>query len=159
MFRLLFFSIWLVIHPVHVSLMSIDYVPDQEIFKVFLRIYYDDFLLDSGIKTADQKNLDFSVNNAFTQEVMANYVNDRIRISVNKKQIPAKLGEMNLSDNELRMNLFFSSTRKVSSITVKNLIMTSLYSDQANMIIVKVNDFERGVKLTAEEPEMTFEIN
>ena len=159
MFRLLFFSIWLVTHPVHVSLMSIDYVPDKEIFKVFLRIYYDDFLLDAGIKTADQKSLDFSVNNPFTQEVMTNYVNDRIRISINKKQIPVKLGEMNLSENELRMNWFFSSTRKVSSITVKNLVMTSLYSDQANMIIVKVNDFEKGVKLTAEETEKTFKIN
>ena len=139
--------------------MSIDYAPDQKLFNVFLRIYFDDFLLDSGIKTADQKNLDFSANNKYTHEVMASYVNDRISISVNKRQIPAELGEMSLSDNELRMNLFFSSAKKVSSITVKNLIMTSLYSDQANMIIVKVNDFEEGVKLTAEEPEKTFEIN
>ena len=159
MVRLLFFSLWLATHPVHVSLMSIDYAPDQKLFNVFLRIYFDDFLLDSGIKTADQKNLDFSVNNPYTREVMASYVNNRIMISVNKRQIPAELGEMSLSDNELRMNLFFNSAKKVSSITVKNLIMTSLYSDQANMIIVKVNDFEEGVKLTAEEPEKTFEIN
>jgi len=159
MIRLLFFSLWLAFHPVHVSLMSIDYAPDQKLFNVFLRIYFDDFLLDSGIKTADQKNLDFSVNNQYTRKVMASYVNDRIMISVNKRQIPAELGEMSLSDNELRMNLFFSSAKKVNSITVKNLIMTSLYSDQANMIIVKVNDFEEGVKLTAEEPEKTFEIN
>jgi hypothetical protein len=159
MVRLLFLSFWLATHPVHVSLMSIDYVPDQEMFKVFLRIYYDDFLLDSGIGTADQKNLDFSSNNSFTKEVLANYVNDRIRISVNKSRIPAKLEEMNLSENELRMNLFYSPAKKVSSITVKNLIMTSLYGDQANMIIVKVNDFEEGVKLTADEPEKTFEIN
>jgi hypothetical protein len=139
--------------------MSIDYVPDQEIFKVFLRIYYDDFLLDSGINSAGQKNLDFSMNSPYTQEVMASYINNRITISINNKQIPAKLGEMNLSENELRMNWVFSSTRKVSSITVKNLVMTSLYSDQANMIIVKVNDFEKGVKLTAEETEKTFKIN
>jgi hypothetical protein len=159
MVRLLFFSLWLATHPVHVSLMSIDYVPDQKLFNVFLRIYFDDFLIDSGIKAADQKNLDFSMNNQYTREVMASYINDRIRISVNKRQIPAELGEMSLSDNELRMNLFFSSAKKVSSITVKDLIMTSLYSDQANMIIVKVNNFEEGVKLTAEEPEKTFEIN
>ena len=159
MVRLLFFSLWLATHPVHVSLMSIDYVPDQKLFNVFLKIYFDDFLLDSGIKGSDQKNLDFSKNNPFTKEVIANYVNDRIRISVNNRQIPAELGDMDLSDNELRLNLFFSSAKKVNSITVKNLIMTSLYNDQANMIIVKVNDFEEGVKLTAEEPEKTFEIN
>jgi hypothetical protein len=159
MVRLLFISLWLATHPVHVSLMSIDYVPDEKLFNVFLRIYFDDFLLDSGINTADQKKLDFSVNNSYTRDIIASYINERIRISINKKQIPAELGEMSLSDNELRMNLFFSSAKKVNSITVKDLIMTSLYSDQANMIIVKVNDFEEGVKLTAEEPEKTFEIN
>ncbi len=159
MVRLLLFSLWLVSHPVHVSLLSIDYMPDQEKFKVFLRIYFDDFLLDSGINNADQKNLDFSGVNLFTREVMAKYVNERLKISVNKRQIKAELGEMDLSENELRMNLFFSSSGKISTITVKNLIMTSLYNDQANMIIVKVNDFEEGVKLTAEEPEKTFGIN
>jgi len=159
MVRLLLFTIWLAAHPVHVSLLSIDYMPDQKKFKVFLRIYFDDFLLDSGIKSADQKNLDFSGGTLFTREVLAKYVNEKIKISVNKRQITAELGDMALSENELRMNLFFNSSGKINSIAVKNLIMTSLYSDQANMIIVKVNDFEEGVKLTSEEPEKTFEIN
>ena len=159
MVRLLFFSLWIAAHPVHVSLLSIDYMADQKKFKMFLRIYYDDFLLDSGIKSADQKNLDFSGGTLFTREVLAKYVNEKIKISVNKRQITSELGDIALSENELRMNLFFSSSGKIDRITVKNLIMTSLYSDQANMIIIKVNDFEEGVKLTAEEPEKTFEIN
>ena len=101
----------------------------------------------------------FSGNDQFTREALGNYVNDRVRITVNNRQIQAKMVEMDLSDNELRMNLVFSSARKVNTITVKNLIMTSLYSDQANMIIVKVNDFEEGVRLTSQETEKTFEIN
>jgi hypothetical protein len=39
------------------------------------------------------------------------------------------------------------------------LIMTSLYNDQSNMIIVRVNDFEEGVKLTSEKTEQSFKIN
>jgi hypothetical protein len=159
MVRFLFFSLWLVVHPVHVSLLSIDYVPDKEIFNMFLRVYFDDFLLDSGIKTEDQKNLNFSDCNLFTKEVIRNYVNDKIRILVNNRNISAELENVDLSDNELRMNLFFNSIKKVNSITVKNLIMTSVYNDQANMTIIKVNEFEEGVKLTAEETEKTFEIN
>jgi hypothetical protein len=126
---------------------------------VFLRVYFDDFLLDSGIKTEDQKKLNFSDTSLFTKEVIGNYVNDKIKIFVNNKNIPAKLESMDLSDNELRMNLFFNSVKNVNSIAVKNLIMTSVYNDQANMTIVKVNDFEEGVKLTAEETEKKFEIN
>lgn len=159
MIRFLFLSLWLAAHPVHVSIMSVDFVPDKEIFNVFLKIYYDDFLLDSGIKSTDQKNLNFTENNAFTREAILKYINERIKISVNKKQISAELTDMNLSENELRMNLFFNSVKKVNTITVKDLIMTSLYNDQANMLIVKVNDFEEGVKLTPEETEKTFEIN
>jgi hypothetical protein len=34
--------------------------------------------------------------------------------------------------------------------------MTDLHSDQANMIIVRVNDFEEGVKLTPDMTEKTF---
>jgi hypothetical protein len=156
---ILFFSFWLALHPVHVSLLSIDYAPDKELFNVFLRIYFDDFLLDSGIKTEDQKKLDFSESNSFTKEIIGNYVNDKIRIIINKRQISAELENIDLSDNELRMNLFLKPIGKVNTITIKNLVMTSLYNDQANMIIVRVNDFEQGVKLTAEETEKTFEIN
>jgi len=157
--RILIISFWLALHPVHVSLLSIDYAPDKELFNVFLRIYFDDFLLDSGIKTEDQKKLDFSESNSFTKEVIGNYVNDKIRIIINKRQISAELENIDLSDNELRMNLFLRPISKVKIITIKNLVMTSLYNDQANMIIVRVNDFEQGVKLTAEETEKTFEIN
>lgn len=159
MVKLLFITLWLAAHPVHVSLLSIDYAPDKELFNVFLRIYYDDFLLDSGMSVEDQKNLNFSVNDQFTRERLGNYINDRLRITVNSRQMSAELQDMDLSDNELRMNLVIGSVKKVNTIVVKNHIMTSLYTDQTNMTIVRVNSFEEGVRLTAAETEKTFKIN
>jgi len=159
MVKLLFITLWLAAHPVHVSLLSIDYAPDKELFNVFLRIYYDDFLLDSGMSSEDQKNLNFSVNDQFTRETLGNYINDKLSITVNSRQMSAKLEDMDLSDNELRVNLVLSSVKKVNTITVKNLIMTSLYTDQSNMTIVRVNSFEEGIRLTAVETEKTFKIN
>jgi hypothetical protein len=159
MVRILIFSFLLALHPVHVSLLSIEYAPDQELFNMFLRIYFDDFLLDSGIKADDQKKLDLSEVNSFTKEIIGSYVNDKIRIIINNRQIAAELENIDLSDNELRMNLNLKPIKKVNTITIKNFVMTSLYNDQANMIIVRVNDFEQGVKLTAEETEKTFKIN
>lgn len=159
MVKLLFITLWLAAHPVHVSLLSIDYVPDKELFNVFLRIYFDDFLLDSGISSEDQKNLNFSVNDQFTRETLGNYINDKLSITVNSRKMSAELQDMDLSDNELRMNLVLSSVKKVNTITVKNLIMTSLYTDQSNMTIVRVNSFEEGVRLTAVETEKIFKIN
>ena len=159
MVRILFFSLWLAFHPVHVSILSIDYSPGKELFNMFIRVYFDDFLLDSGIKDEERKTLNFSNSNSFAKEVIMKYVNNRISIIVNNKHISAELSAFELSDNELRMNLLLNSVKKVNTITVKNLVMTSLYNDQANMTIVKVNDFEQGVKFTADETEKTFKIN
>ena len=49
MFRTSIFSIWFAFHPVHVTLTSIDFIPERDSFKVFVRMYFDDFLLDSKV--------------------------------------------------------------------------------------------------------------
>jgi len=159
MVRVLFFLFLLAPHPVHVSLLSIDYSAEREVFDMFVRVYFDDFLIDSRIKSSDQKNLNFSDINPITKEVIINYVNDKIEIHLDDKKVSPELEKINLSDNELRMNLFFNSISKVKTIRVKNLIMTSIYNDQANMTIVRMNDFEEGAKLTPEETERMFIVN
>jgi hypothetical protein len=63
-----------------------------------------------------------------------------------------------LVDNELSINLLYQGDKKPKIISVKNLIMTDLYSDMANMVIVRINEFEEGVKLTPDIYEQTFKI-
>jgi|GEM_PF-2696112 len=41
---------------------------------------------------------------------------------------------------------------------VKNLIMTGLYGDMSNMILLKINDFEKGFRLTSDITEQTIKI-
>lgn len=125
---------------------------------MFMKIYFDDFLLDSGVGAGGGDKLVFKGSDEFTKVFLTDYVNEKVRITINGDPVKAELGKMDLSDNELRMNLSFGSKSKVRSITVKNQIMTSIYSDQANMLIVKVNDFEEGAMLTAVETEKRFDI-
>jgi len=124
-----------------------------------MRIYYDDFLLDSGISTDESKRLVFTTDNTYTKGVLMNYINEKVRIIVNDKQVSLNLHSFDLSENELRMNLSAEAAGEINSVTVKNYVMTTLYGDMANMIIVKVIDFEEGVKLTSTETEKVFIIN
>jgi len=158
MFKTLFISIWLIFHPVHVTLTSINYVPENECFKVFVRIYFDDFMLDLNQNGKEIQNIDFSDNNSSKMDVMQKYLSDKILIKVNEELLSGKLLDIKMADNEISMNLEYNTEKKPKTITVKNLIMTDLYSDQANMVIVKINDFEEGVKLTSYLTEQTFKI-
>jgi hypothetical protein len=158
MFKILFISIWFALHPVHVTLTSIDYVPDNDSFKVFVRMYFDDFLRDYRLSVGEIQEKGFSGENSSSKEEMQKYLSQKVVLTVNSKELSAKLQDLNLVDNEVSMNLVYRMNKKPRTLTVKNLIMTTLYTDQSNMLIVRVNNFEEGVKLTSDVYEQTFKI-
>jgi hypothetical protein len=159
MFKILALSIWFILHPVHVTLTSIDHVTNTDSIKVFVRMYYDDFLLDYSLSGMELPVDTEQLENSFPSDLMYNYLDEKVYIFINNKQLKGKLLNMTLEDNEISMNLLFRSDSKPKVITVKNLIMTELYNDQANMTIIRINDFEEGVMLTPLRTEETFKLN
>ena len=151
-------SVWFLMHPVHVTLTSIDFVPDKGSFIVFVRIYFDDFLTDSKENGNAVNGEEFFAGTSASRDAMHKYLSEKLIIKVNEKLLSGKLLEMKVADNEISMNLEYNGGKKPNTIIVKNLILTNLYSDQSNMVIVKVNDFEEGVKLTSDNTEQTFKI-
>ena len=158
MLKILALSVWLVFHPVHVTLTSIDHVTNTDSLKVFVRMYYDDFLLDyslSGFKLPDGEE---QFENSFPSDLMSDYLDKKVNIIINNKQLTGQLLNLTLEDNEISMNLLYRSDKKPRVITVENKIMTELYSDQANMTIIRINNFEEGIMLTPLKTEETIEL-
>jgi hypothetical protein len=121
-------------------------------------MYYDDFLLDyslSGMTGWDENSQNVKT---FPEELMNNYLDEKVNIIVNNKHLKGKLLNLTLEDNEISMNLLYRTEKKLKMITVRNLIMTGLYSDQANMTIIRINDFEEGVMLTPMKTEQTLSL-
>jgi ribosomal protein S24E len=86
------------------------------------------------------------------------YLAAKLIIKVNEKLISGKLQDMNVAEKEIGMNVEYSGGGKPKTINVINLIMTSLYSDMSNMVIVRVNNFEEGMKLTSDITQQIFNI-
>jgi len=138
--------------------MSIDYVPESDSFNVFLKVFYDDFLLDYGLEDSNQQPFDFSADQTYMKDKLLSYINGKITLKVNGRNLSGRIEEVNLTDGELKMNMIFSSQGRVRTVTIRSLIMTDLYSDQANMVILRVNGFEEGFRLTPEKTEETFKM-
>jgi hypothetical protein len=159
MLRALALSIWLLFHPVHVTLTSIDHVTGTDTLKVFVRMYYDDFLRDYRLFDSTGESLNkFSAGQPFPSDMMNNYLNEKVNISVNNKQLKGKLLNLVMANNEISINLLYKTVKKPKKISVSNMIMTGLYSDQANMTMIKIDDFEEGVKLTPEKSMESFNL-
>ncbi|MBI5010475.1 MAG: hypothetical protein HZB98_12695, partial [Bacteroidia bacterium] len=129
MFKSLVLSLCLILHPVHVTMTSIDYVPENDSLKVYLRMYYDDFLLDLVMSGENKGDDFFTSDSQEAKEVMEGYINKKLIIKVNKKQIAGKLNDLEIVDNEVKLGIEYKTTKQPGLLTVNNQIMTDLYND------------------------------
>jgi hypothetical protein len=155
MFRILFLF-WIGFHPVHVSLTSLDYNPDSGFVSGFVRIYLDDFLVDCSCGTKQEKLI---AGDKAAVMALNDYLNRKLIISLDYTSVKGEIKNVAINGNEIDINLHYISRTKPGIITVRSHIMTDIYDDQANMVIVKVLDYEEGARLTSKVTEQTFKVN
>ena len=158
MLKTIILSFIVLAHPVHVSLMSVEYYEKTDVFNVFLKIYFDDFMLDYRLLTGDTAKFDFMANKENAESLIGKYLNEKVQIFAEGKKLDWKLMKFDSSDGELKMDLTFNNKTKSKYFLVKNHIMTDLYKDQSNLLIFRYGNFEEGIKLTSEKQEQIFKV-
>ena len=116
---------------------------------------FDDFLKDLQTIDDDRNLSTIFSRQPFPSDLINQYFNSKVFIYVNDKLLIGKLLSANITDNDINLNLFYRSGKKPKSITVRNLILTGWYSDQTNLTIIRINNFEKGIKLTPGHNEET----
>jgi hypothetical protein len=155
MIRALVISFWLIIHPGHVTMTSIDYVQGTDSLKVSCRMEFEDFLKDLQTIDDDRNLRRLFTKQPFPSDLINQYFNTKVFIYVNNNLLIGKLLSANLTYTDINLNLIYRSPKKPKLITVKNMILTGWYTDQTNLIIVRINNFEKGIKLTPQHNEET----
>jgi hypothetical protein len=148
--KILTISFWLFMNPDHVTMTSIDYVQGTDSLKVSCRMEFEDFLKDLQTIDDDRNLRRFFSKQPFPSDLINQYFNSKVFIYVNDKLLIGKLLSANLDDNDINLNLIFRLSKKPKSITVRNMILTGWYTDQTNLMIIRINNFEKGIKLTPE---------
>ena len=153
MIKCLVLTFWFLLHPVHVSLISIEYAPETDSLNVFVKIYFDDFLLD--LKLDDDSYLveKIQADSPDAKEILAGYLSRKLIIEVNEKKLQGELKTLKIVDNEVKLNLQYRLEGEPENIFVRNLIMTELYKDQVNLMIIRIKEFEEGIRLTSDVDE------
>jgi hypothetical protein len=134
---------------------SIEYVQGTDSLKVNCRMNFDDFLKDLQTIDDDRNLKKLFSSQPFPDDLINFYFNSKVIIYVNNKLLTGKLTDASIIDNDINMNLIFRTGKKPKKITVRNLILTGWYTDQENLMIIRANNFERGIRFTPEDTEET----
>jgi hypothetical protein len=158
MLKLFILAFWFAAHPVHVTLLSVEYSDEDKAFSCFLKVYYDDFLLDYKLLTGTVPSIDINGKEENAKETIESYLADRVQIFAGDTKLNGKISGLSLSDNELKINMLYDYNKKSNKFTVKNSILTDIYKDQSNLLIFRYGNFEEGIKLTTEAREKLFKV-
>ena len=139
----LFLNFYL-IHPVHVSITNMDYVPEKNRIDLSFKLYKNDFqLLFIHLK---QLNIDFNKDEEiqkFRNEIDHYFLN-HFKIS---NCVANDLSFIETKSDEESIWFYYTiqlANNETKSIEITNTILLDLYFDQKNMLIVHYNNQEKG---------------
>ena len=117
---------------------------------------FEDFLKDLQTIDDDRNLRRLFGKQPFPSDLINQYFNSKVFVYVNDKLLIGKLLSADLTDNDINLNLNYRLSKKPKSITVRNMILTGWYSDQTNLLIIRINNFEKGIKMNPVYNEETF---
>jgi hypothetical protein len=157
MLKILILPILMMFQTAHHTMTSIDQIEGTDSLKVIVRLDYDLFLRDYQQTIND----DLDLNNLRSYKLLPadlinNYINSKVFIRINKELLTGKLLNTKVADGEISLMILYRLRKNPKNITVRNSFLTGLFSDVVNLTIIKMRNFETGIKFTQEHPEETF---
>jgi len=156
MLKIIFIPILMSLFQGPVTMTSVDHISGTDSLKVTITLTYDLFLRDYQQSIDD--DLDLHVLRGFKpfpDNMISNYINSKIFISINNKPLVGKLVKSEIADDTINLNIHYRAEKKIKNITIRNTILTGLYSDVENLTIIWVKNLEKGIKFTQEYKEET----
>ncbi|HNX65656.1 MAG TPA: hypothetical protein PKH02_02165 [Bacteroidales bacterium] len=153
MLKALIINLLIFVHPVHVTITTINQAQDSDTMNVFFRMYYDDFQRDYKLYYPDYNPGEESDTTGFPREMLIRYFNDRVRINVDNRLLPGRIAGYSVDSYEIRINLTYESFKNPRKIRISNRILTTLYDDQANMVYLNIGKYQNAISLTPGKDE------
>ncbi len=142
------------LHPVHVSLLSIDYNRTENSLDMFLKVFSDDLELDCRLMEGDDGLRLYDMKFLPDRSVIQKYVNERLVVEAGKEILFCVVGNIEADNEEVRIYAKYVYKGDRTDFRIINTIMADLYEDQSNLLIFRFGDFEEGYKFTASETEI-----
>jgi len=145
-------------HPLHVSMVSMDYNSEAEKCIVSVKVFSDDFIailrekygLDL-LQGRDTIRLKDTV-------ILNSYVHENLKISLNGKLIPMNKWIMDSVNNNFEASWLYYSfeySELLQEISVRNTIFFDSFSDQTNLMVVSNGKKEKALQFTHRKPVFT----
>jgi hypothetical protein len=134
-------------HPIHVAMTTVEYQPKDEHFTVTFKIFYDDFESIIAEKYGVALNLGKPNQSSDVAEWFQRYLDEHFLLTINDSMpLSLKYESEKINESAIWLYCTIPFTGEIKSVTIQNTVMMDLFYDQTNLVIVKIRDFEKGLR-------------
>ncbi len=128
---------------------SMEYIPGEKGYKITVRMYSDDLLLDLvNMYEIKDEHIDDNVY-CGPDDIYEDYINERLKFVADGQQYKARLEESEKLEIETVMRLFIECHEEINTLDIHNTILKGIYPDQVNLFIYKDDTNEMALRFTA----------
>jgi Domain of unknown function (DUF6702) len=158
MLKTFLISLWIFTQAAHPTFTGVTSFPDKGMIKVFLKMNYNDFVFDYRFTIDDDQNFERPGEIDTSRVFLRRYLDDRIRIFGDDKELKGRITGFQLADGELNIDILYYYNKRVKNLKVRNTMLNGVNKNPSNMLIFKCNNLEDAIKLTEEKPEKIFKV-
>lgn len=145
-------------HPLHLSMVNLDYNPEEEKCIVSVKVFSDDFaaILRKRYGSTLLKGRDTI---CLADAVVFNmYVSDNLKISLNGKPVTMSRWIIDSVKNNYEASWLYYSFdfgEELQEVSVRNTIFFDSFNDQKNLMVIGNGEKEKAFQFTRRKPVST----
>jgi len=159
LFSIFNFNFSEIYHPVHFSVINMEYNDKTEAFDISIKLFTDDF--EKIINKNDNVVLNLGKENQLKDcnKFIDKYIKKNFVIVFDKKGVSKKLEQQKftVNENDKATWIYYSlKSKKPIKVLIRNTLMNDLYNDQKNLFIFTVKDFQEAKKFEKSDTDLQF---
>jgi hypothetical protein len=133
-------------HPIHVSIVNLDYLSDSNRIDLSIRLFKDDF--QSLINYKYNTFLDFGKRTRMTskeQQAISDYIRSSLILADQyENEIRTEFKGWKVEDFSVWLYFCAKTSPGISILQLNNTIMLELFVDQKNLVIARIQGNQKG---------------
>jgi len=145
-------------HPVHVSIINVDYYSEKNEMDVSFKIFTDDFQL--LFIHLYQIKVDFNTKEEYShaKDKIDQYLNSHFQIINKGEKYELKFVEIKKNEDSIWFKYKIEGIKPQNKITLVNTVLLDLYMDQKNLVLFKSGETEKGYRFDFKNREYNIDL-
>ena len=152
---LFFFTL---LHPVHVSVTSVEYVKEKNDFDVSFKLFWDDFEVIIAQKYGVLLNLGKEDERKEKEQYFTQYISDSFSLIVDGVELEPKYKKDTINEASIWLYYSYPGSLGKKKIEIENRLMLDMFDDQTNLLMVKFGDIEKGFTMKQRKEKIAFDL-